>query len=79
MRLKAAALASCLVMSVCTIPSWADQVGSQVPSQYRHGKETKLPNGVIGAVIQVGLSASGNQPFSMSSRSAKMGPPNRQG
>ncbi|MGE0645976.1 MAG: PDZ domain-containing protein [Nitrospira sp.] len=54
MRLKAAALASCLVMSVCTIPSWADQAGSQVPSQYGHGKETKLPNGVIGAVIQVG-------------------------
>lgn len=53
MRLEAAALASCLVMSAGAIPSWAEQAGSQASSPYGHGDDTKPPNGVIGAVVQV--------------------------
>lgn len=54
MRLNAAIIGSSLLISLGTVSCWADQQISQTPSAYKHGSDVKLPDGVIGAAIQVG-------------------------
>lgn len=54
MKLKVAILASGLLMSLFSDLCWAEQHIGEGPGTYGHGEDAKLPNGVIGAVIQVG-------------------------
>ncbi len=54
MKLQAVILASGLLMSVFLDVCLAEQHIGEGPGAYRHGEDAKLPNGVIGAVIQVG-------------------------
>jgi C-terminal processing protease CtpA/Prc len=54
MKCKAAILASGLLVSLFSDVCLAEQHIGEGPGTYRHGEDAKLPNGVIGAVIQVG-------------------------
>lgn len=42
-----------LGMSLLTSTLWADQSSAQAPPTYGHGDTSKLPSGMIGAVIEV--------------------------
>lgn len=54
MRLNDVILGATLMISLGTVSCWADQQIKQEPRAYGHGGEVKLPNGVIGATIEVG-------------------------
>lgn len=54
MRRKAVALASGLLVSLLTISCWGGQQINQPPMAYGQGDDSKLPDGVIKAVIQIG-------------------------
>ncbi|MGE0471652.1 MAG: PDZ domain-containing protein [Nitrospira sp.] len=54
MKFKAAILASGLLVSLFSDVCMAEQHIDEGPGAYGHGDDAKMPNGVIGAVIQVG-------------------------
>lgn len=53
MKVKTIMLALGFLVSLCCGQLWAGQSTGQGPAAYGHGNEIKLPNGVIGVVVEV--------------------------